>query len=869
MAENQVKLVISAVDDTRRAFESINKHLNSLSTQAAIAAAKFVVIKKAIEEVGELLAKTFKPAYEAVEAYNQSVIRMAGFLTSMIAAQSKVDLAKTYKDATQYARWLVEELEKIDAKTIASAEHLMMMAEEMAKQGVFLKNNVRELEAFANIANAVAIIAEGSGAKEVQIRQEIRALLQGQVDAHSQLASILNSMVGGALKEQVQRWKESGEWVERVGELLSGFGYASKDLEMTWSAISSTFKTLRNQILRLGFTEAYYQINAFLRSIIDFLRENEELLGTIYRRGWLAIKGIIETVYNILRGFSPVLSSVLKLIGLIANGLGMIAYVILPPVAERIGYILSGMVEWLKLTGRLVELFYRLTTFDFKGVIRAKEAIKESFEKAGEYTGKAFAPGLSDEFLRRYEDWTKRTVREPLALGDIFKKLGAIGGAAEKASKESLERLQESYEEFLASLEAEREKGLNKELLQIEKWEIDKLNKLKEYRRKGVISEREFKEKETLIHEIAEAKKVEVIREYQKRKEQLEKQLTENLLTEHEARLKQIEEKEREALERLEELYEGRAVSFKEYEDLKTKIHEAALKERERAEKEYHYRLEEARINLELARIRTEEKSKEIAREEALRREIEALNELISLYEEQAEWLRKLGEEEKWLALLEDIESLKEKIAGLNEELRTLTGTFREGILEALREYSEALKNKFEQGKNFAETLINSMEDAFMNFLDVTSSKFLDWKALILSILQAIYRELLKILVIQPLVQAITGGIMKIIPIHSGGLIMHAGGVVPRFHLGVDEVPAILQVGERVLSREQNRIFEKLARLIDGINEPPREEAIQIVNVIDPGLLQQYLSSQAGQRAIVNVIGMNANMVRKILVGVR
>jgi hypothetical protein len=55
---------------------------------------------------------------------------------------------------------------------------------------------------------------------------------------------------------------------------------------------------------------------------------------------------------------------------------------------------------------------------------------------------------------------------------------------------------------------------------------------------------------------------------------------------------------------------------------------------------------------------------------------------------------------------------------------------------------------------------------------------------------------------------------------HEGGLILHSGGlVVPRFHFGglaSDEVPAILQTRERVLSREQATLFEKFANKTDG-----------------------------------------------------
>jgi hypothetical protein len=55
---------------------------------------------------------------------------------------------------------------------------------------------------------------------------------------------------------------------------------------------------------------------------------------------------------------------------------------------------------------------------------------------------------------------------------------------------------------------------------------------------------------------------------------------------------------------------------------------------------------------------------------------------------------------------------------------------------------------------------------------------------------------------------------------HSGGLVTSAG-IIPRFHagasltgLGRDEIPAILQTGERVLSRSQNAVFTELSGLL-------------------------------------------------------
>jgi hypothetical protein len=156
----------------------------------------------------------------------------------------------------------------------------------------------------------------------------------------------------------------------------------------------------------------------------------------------------------------------------------------------------------------------------------------------------------------------------------------------------------------------------------------------------------------------------------------------------------------------------------------------------------------------------------------------------------------------------------------------------------------------------------------------------MNFRDLAISTLQSIYQELLKILVIQPLVSSLGGllggggglfgglfggGALEPLAPSVGMLGFHTGGYVPRFHLGIDEVPAILQTGERVLSREQNNTFNKLASALDNPTPAKQQQSVNIVNVIDPQLLNQYLSSQAGQKAVINVISNQSAQIKKVL----
>ena len=108
-------------------------------------------------------------------------------------------------------------------------------------------------------------------------------------------------------------------------------------------------------------------------------------------------------------------------------------------------------------------------------------------------------------------------------------------------------------------------------------------------------------------------------------------------------------------------------------------------------------------------------------------------------------------------------------------------------------------------------------------------------------------------------------------PYHSGGMVSASAGAkkqyspwvfagAPRLHNGSgvlglksDEIPAILQTGERVQSRAE------VAAMQGGGG------GTRIINVIDPNLVQDYLASAAGERTIVNVLQRNAGAVKQAL----
>jgi hypothetical protein len=106
---------------------------------------------------------------------------------------------------------------------------------------------------------------------------------------------------------------------------------------------------------------------------------------------------------------------------------------------------------------------------------------------------------------------------------------------------------------------------------------------------------------------------------------------------------------------------------------------------------------------------------------------------------------------------------------------------------------------------------------------------------------------------------------------HSGGMAGHgtrrqvnplvfAGA--PRFHDGsgvlglkAGEIPAILQEGERVQSRQE----------LAASGQQQGGAGYRIVNVMDPSLVEGYLQSAAGERTVLNVISRNPGRVSQMI----
>lgn len=509
MADQKVQIVIEAVNNARAALEQIKAQFgevggeirnaispsNAFGTSIKDMALSFGIAQLAVQafhKAVSLIAGTFERGFQAAEEFNVSVASTAAILTTF-SAKAKTDLPGAYKDAHSYAALLVEKVEEWDAKTVATGRELMAIVETLAQGGVVLDvNNKKQEEGFIAIANALKLLTQGQN-QEIQIRQEIRALVEGDVRAISRLATVLERQIGGSLEEHVKKWKEKGTLIENAGELLKGFSAAGKDIESTWMAVRSTLDTVANRILRDAFKPVYQDIVSLGKDFSLTMMDGgqkvngvKEAVSSGLLKAWIAVKGIVESIGIAIAAIKEPLTAAWGLVVKIFEGWGAI-FAILPAVVTRLGLVVQSILESVKMIGNLGAALYYVITLQFDKARAAVDASKENWKKSGQNIADAFGSGFLKEVDSRLAKYYSASVNVSAGAVSPPKMMPPPGGedkgkkapsrmtewdtelAAQRDAYEKMKLAQGSYEEF--SKESELKfwqekllmKGLSKE----------------------------------------------------------------------------------------------------------------------------------------------------------------------------------------------------------------------------------------------------------------------------------------------------------------------------------------------------------------------------------------------------------------------
>ena len=187
-----------------------------------------------------------------------------------------------------------------------------------------------------------------------------------------------------------------------------------------------------------------------------------------------------------------------------------------------------------------------------------------------------------------------------------------------------------------------------------------------------------------------------------------------------------------------------------------------------------------------------------------------------------------------------------------------------EGLPLVVRMLDEQMQATLQNVNTNTSQTVDLVNDLGMTFQSAFENAIIggqDLRSVLSGLLEDIARLLLRLYVIQPLVNSITGMFSGMLGVpatvmHGGGVVGSAGSLAlapaglfvnaPKLHSGLkaDEFPAILQRGETVLPRN-------FSQGVAGSN-------IKIVNVLDPSVVGDYLATSEGEKMVINIVQRNS-----------
>jgi hypothetical protein len=302
-----------------------------------------------------LIKRGFTETIKAVDDFQMSTISAAATITDM-AEKGGRDVKDIYANALAYARDMYFELQEAAAKYFASGTELVQAWNLLIQKGVVLRKE--EIDNLGVVVDKIKLATQGQMGS-YQIAQEIRAMMDGHVNAASQLAMLLQNM-GIDVKNLAAEIRKT-QSLAPVAEALSGLKLASKDIEQTFTSAISTLWTTLNRLAVESGGELYRAVVNAVKGIDSWLKSNRLLIQLYISDTWQKIYPVLQTIWQwasqVVRNIAVIFSGVA---GVLWNAFG-------PPVKAIIG-VIGQVILWLSnwaaanatLLGHLAK-FYILT----------------------------------------------------------------------------------------------------------------------------------------------------------------------------------------------------------------------------------------------------------------------------------------------------------------------------------------------------------------------------------------------------------------------------------------------------------------------------------------------------------------------------
>lgn len=892
----EVKLVITAEDN---ASGTIQKVSNTLKSEFEKANDTFKSIISTLTSLKSSLASlvagfSFTQLIREGIQFNSTMenarLAIAGVITAnadLIRNGQKItEPYQKFNAAIAYSNELLKKIQIISLQTTATVEEITEQFSTLLPYVIMTGASLDDALTFTqNLVNAVRAL----GLPMYQTTQEARALTQLQQLQSSQIAQSL-----GLSRQELETWKQKGILIQELNKRLEAYSIAAKEAANTWTGALSNLKDAISYLAGESFKPLTDYLTKQLNELKDSLiKVKDESKGVIeinqdLQNAFKSVGNAIIYAIEYFKLFASTIASVIKDIEDFYNAnkevlepllkiallLAMIQTAVFAATVAWQGFVAVVRVVSTALTlltgkiGLLVLSFIMLA-----GAIahpdKALKALQQSFWAFAETVNRLFA-WISDKFL-------KIALNVPDWLGGD--KLKLFAAQLKSFFKDNVEISQQQTKQFHGSIRdfvntivddvfgmmkgvLPKIKGftgksleeINNQLATIQskvKNDLeDKLKKVKTKASPKIKLEPEYeydekKAKQVMDKIVGFISEMNITDQFDKQMYQLAKSF-QDVMDEIQQRQLDLEEPilmgSKAALEEWQRLQEYRVYVYEAY----AKKVEDINNQRYQNELEQQTKIYMMETEIQKARLETLMKTHQISKLDYLQQELAMIDNLKQKYMELIN-TQKAGSTD-YMETLKKITELEKQRVEINEEIKQQQMSGFEAFKYGVQQWVYEASDRFKNFSNMAVEIINKTTSLVSNTLfKLFTGQITKLRDLVLAfrdiIMQALTEVVAKILVVKALT-----AIGIAIPA------MAEGGIVTK--------PTLALIGER--GREAVVPLDKMDKFVQ--KEPERQStAINIVNIVDPSIMSDYLVSSDGESAIMNVIARNKYVLRKML----
>jgi hypothetical protein len=291
---NNVKRSGMEAQNNLKGMNNIN--FSSLIRNIAMITAAWMSVHGAIRAVTNAL--------QTIDKFKTAVIGISSALTDL-AKPGQGSFEKIFAQNTKYAQQMYRAINVEATKHFSSASEMMMSYNRLVQSGYAVRMD--EVGALGLLTDKIKLATAGQNT-EMQINQEIRALMQGQQMHGALIARDLESKLGPGWGKLVEQHKRAGDLLQWIASLYPGLQAANETIQKTIDSQYSTMKSLVELITIGGLTTAYNDVVDLLIRANDYLREHQDTIENGLIKAWQGVKELVMTTLQFIKDIYAIVS---------------------------------------------------------------------------------------------------------------------------------------------------------------------------------------------------------------------------------------------------------------------------------------------------------------------------------------------------------------------------------------------------------------------------------------------------------------------------------------------------------------------------------------------------------------------------------